>query len=194
MPLSRPARHDGAARHHRVGTAARAARESLAAIAQWRPAPADRGTHPRQPPRRPVSEPGAPGRAWTRDTFLAPDAALLARLRDAAAGTLTMMTLAPELPGAGALIRDLRAHRVVASLGHTDADYPDVAAAAAGRGSIGHPPLQRYAWPTPPRAGGGGGGARPRGAQRRADLRRRPRERAGPAPGAPGQGRRSAYG
>ena len=63
-------------------------------------------------------------------TFLAPDGEVMTRLRGAAAGTLAMMTLAPERPGAMALIRDLHAHGEVASLGHTDADYETVIAAA----------------------------------------------------------------
>jgi N-acetylglucosamine-6-phosphate deacetylase len=49
----------------------------------------------------------------------APDLALLDRLLDA--GHVTEMTLAPELPGADALIRRLRDRGVVVSAGHTDA-------------------------------------------------------------------------
>ena len=57
----------------------------------------------------------------------APDVALLDRLLDA--GPVTEMTVAPELPGADALISRLRARGVVVSAGHTDAT-----AAEAGRG------------------------------------------------------------
>jgi N-acetylglucosamine-6-phosphate deacetylase len=72
-------------------------------------------------------------------TFLAPAGELMSRLREAAGGTLSMMTLAPELPGALALIRDLHAHGEVASLGHTDADYETVVAAVnAGARSATH--------------------------------------------------------
>lgn len=56
----------------------------------------------------------------------APDLALLERLLDA--GHVTEMTLAPELPGADALISRLRERGVVVSAGHTNAT-----AAEAGR-------------------------------------------------------------
>jgi N-acetylglucosamine-6-phosphate deacetylase len=86
----------------------------------------------------PFLSPARPG-AMDPATFLPPDAVVMQRLREAAAGTLAMMTLAPELPGAVALIRDLRAHRVVASLGHTEAHYQEVAAAVeAGARSATH--------------------------------------------------------
>ena len=49
----------------------------------------------------------------------APDLALLDRLLDA--GRVTEMTLAPELPAAGALVTRLRDRGVVVSAGHTDA-------------------------------------------------------------------------
>ncbi len=49
----------------------------------------------------------------------APDVALLDRLLDA--GAVTQMTLAPELPGADALIERLRERGVAVSAGHTNA-------------------------------------------------------------------------
>jgi N-acetylglucosamine-6-phosphate deacetylase len=68
--------------------------------------------------------------AMDPDTFLAPDISVLARLRHAAAGTLAMMTVAPELPGAGALIGACSANGTLVSIGHTDARYAEVVAAA----------------------------------------------------------------
>ncbi len=53
-------------------------------------------------------------------TLCEPDVALLDRLLDA--GEVGMMTLAPELPGADALVERLVARGVVVSIGHTDAD------------------------------------------------------------------------
>ncbi len=52
----------------------------------------------------------------------------------AAPGLMKIMTLAPELPGAMELIRLLVAHDVVASLGHSEADY-DTALAAMEAGA-----------------------------------------------------------
>jgi N-acetylglucosamine-6-phosphate deacetylase len=40
-----------------------------------------------------------------------------------AAGAISLVTLAPELPGAGALIARLRARGIVVAIGHTDADF-----------------------------------------------------------------------
>ena len=51
-----------------------------------------------------------------------PSAAELRRLLDAARGTLRVVTLAPELPGALAAVEQLVAAGVTVALGHTDAD------------------------------------------------------------------------
>jgi N-acetylglucosamine-6-phosphate deacetylase len=51
------------------------------------------------------------------------------KMVDASRGTLTMMTIAPELPGAIELIEACVAAGVVAAVGHTDATYEQAAAA-----------------------------------------------------------------
>jgi N-acetylglucosamine-6-phosphate deacetylase len=79
------------------------------------------------------SRPGA----MDPDMFLDPDPAVLERLL--AAGTVGMVTLAPELPGALAAVERLAGAGVVASLGHTDASYEQVRAACdAGARSVTH--------------------------------------------------------
>ena len=92
---------------------------------------------------------GAQNPAWLRD----PDPGLLRQMLEAAGGTLKTMTYAPELPGAGGLVRMLTEHGVTPSLGHTDADArmtaaslanaADLMGSAAQRGSFG-----RHARPT----------------------------------------------
>jgi N-acetylglucosamine-6-phosphate deacetylase len=66
----------------------------------------------------PFLSPDRPG-AHPLEHLRAPDVALLDRLLDA--GDVTEMTLAPELPGAEALIDRLRDRGVVVSAGHTNA-------------------------------------------------------------------------
>ena len=79
--------------------------------------------------------------------MIAPDPAVLGRLMAAADGTLRVITLAPELDGALALIGPLRAAGVVVAMGHSDASYEQAAAAIrAGAGHATHlfnamPPL-----------------------------------------------------
>ena len=58
-----------------------------------------------------------------------PDLELMQGLYDAAQGTLKIVTLAPELPGALALIRMLANHGVVVSAGHSTATYRQIQAA-----------------------------------------------------------------
>jgi N-acetylglucosamine-6-phosphate deacetylase len=60
-----------------------------------------------------------------------PDAAVFARLHAAARGWLRMITIAPELPGAAAVIRAAVGAGVIAAAGHTDASAEVTAAAVA---------------------------------------------------------------
>jgi N-acetylglucosamine-6-phosphate deacetylase len=77
--------------------------------------------------------------AMNPEQFLDPDRAIWERLLAGAPGDLAMMTLAPELPGALELTAALAEAGVVASLGHTDADYDDaVAAVQAGATAVTH--------------------------------------------------------
>jgi N-acetylglucosamine-6-phosphate deacetylase len=61
--------------------------------------------------------------------MIAPDQAVLDRLIAAADGGLRMVTLAPELDGAVALIAPLRARGVIVAMGHSDANYEEAQAA-----------------------------------------------------------------
>jgi len=84
----------------------------------------------------PFLSPKRPG-AHPVEYLRAPDAALLERLLDA--GPVSMVTLAPELPGALELIRLCVARGTVVSLGHSDAGADDVSRAlAAGAGAVTH--------------------------------------------------------
>jgi N-acetylglucosamine-6-phosphate deacetylase len=58
----------------------------------------------------------------------------LDELLTAAEGRIKVMTLAPELPGSLEMIRRLKAHNIVASLGHSECDY-DTALAAIDAGA-----------------------------------------------------------
>jgi N-acetylglucosamine-6-phosphate deacetylase len=76
-----------------------------------------------------------------------PDVETFVRLHDASRGTLRLLTLAPELPGASALLRAALARGVAVAVGHTAATYEQAQAAfAAGAGVATHlfnamPPL-----------------------------------------------------
>jgi len=61
--------------------------------------------------------------------MIAPDGEILERLIAAGEGELRMMTLAPELDGALALIPRLRQQGIVAAIGHSDATYEEARAA-----------------------------------------------------------------
>ena len=75
-------------------------------------------------------------RCGAQDTryVLAPDVAAFERLRAASAGRLRVITLAPELPGATALITAAARAGVTAAVGHTDATA-EVASAAVDAGA-----------------------------------------------------------
>lgn len=62
------------------------------------------------------------------DYLVDPDRDLFARLVEAARGTLRAVTVAPELPGALELIRDIIDAGSVAAVGHTDATYDQACA------------------------------------------------------------------
>ncbi len=64
-----------------------------------------------------------------------PDPGLLQRLQSAAAGTLRVVTIAPELPGALEVIRAVVAGGAIAAIGHTDATY-DQARAGFDAGAV----------------------------------------------------------
>jgi N-acetylglucosamine-6-phosphate deacetylase len=72
--------------------------------------------------------------AHAPDALRAPDPDECLEYVEAADGRLAIMTLAPELPGGLDLIRLLREHGAVASLGHSEADY-DTALAAIEAGA-----------------------------------------------------------
>jgi N-acetylglucosamine-6-phosphate deacetylase len=61
--------------------------------------------------------------------MISPDLAVLERLVAAAGGSLRMVTLAPELAGAVALIAPLREQGVIVAMGHSDASYEEAAVA-----------------------------------------------------------------
>lgn len=73
----------------------------------------------------------APGRkgAHPADQLRAPEASDVTRLLDAGAGTVRMVTLAPELAGGPAAIELIAGRGVVAAIGHTDATAGVVRAA-----------------------------------------------------------------
>ncbi|HWG99858.1 MAG TPA: N-acetylglucosamine-6-phosphate deacetylase [Pilimelia sp.] len=64
--------------------------------------------------------------------LLAPDPAALARLLDAGAGSVRVVTLAPELPGGAALLADVVRAGAIAAVGHTEATYAQARDAFAG--------------------------------------------------------------
>ncbi len=61
--------------------------------------------------------------AQNADYLHAPDAAMLARLQEAAQGAVRLVTVAPEEPGAMEFIRSAKEMGITVSVGHTTADY-----------------------------------------------------------------------
>jgi N-acetylglucosamine-6-phosphate deacetylase len=73
------------------------------------------------------------------DALLDPTGRALDEVLELTAGALRMMTIAPELPGGLGLIERLTATGVVASFGHSDADYDQTRAGlAAGINHVTH--------------------------------------------------------
>jgi len=78
---------------------------------------------------------GALPRRW----LCPPDVALLGRFVEAAGGHLRVLTLAPELSGAGDLLAAACAEAIVVALGHSDATYEQAQAAVqAGASHVTH--------------------------------------------------------
>ncbi len=69
-----------------------------------------------------ISPDDGPRGAHPRSAVRPPDREEFLRLQDAAEGAIRLFTLAPETPGAAALIEYIVARGVVACLGHTNAD------------------------------------------------------------------------
>lgn len=62
--------------------------------------------------------------AHDADRLIHPDPELMEELLDAGGGAVSMITIAPELPGALEAIDQLVRRGVIAAVGHTDADHP----------------------------------------------------------------------
>lgn len=104
------------------------------AAIQAMPAAECLGLHLEGPFLNPVRGGVLPKRSMRRATT-----AELSHLWRAARGLIKLITLAPELPGALSAIRWCRRHRVVASLGHSDADARQASrAVAAGASAVTH--------------------------------------------------------
>jgi N-acetylglucosamine-6-phosphate deacetylase len=66
-----------------------------------------------------------------REYLLPPDPAALRHLFTAGAGTVRVVTLAPELPGGMELLRGVVAHGAIAAVGHTEASHEQARTAFA---------------------------------------------------------------
>lgn len=77
--------------------------------------------------------------AMDPDLFIDPDVKQLARLLEAGAGRVRVVTLAPELPGSLELVERLARNGIVVSIGHTDATDAEARAAVdAGASAATH--------------------------------------------------------
>ncbi|MCU7727209.1 N-acetylglucosamine-6-phosphate deacetylase [Actinoplanes sp. KI2] len=76
---------------------------------------------------------GAQNPEFLRD----PSMAELTELIELGEGSVRMVTIAPELPGATKAIALLREHGVLAAIGHTDATYEQAKAGIAAGGTVG---------------------------------------------------------
>jgi N-acetylglucosamine-6-phosphate deacetylase len=76
---------------------------------------------------------GAQNQSYLRD----PSIEELSDLLELGGGTVRMVTIAPELPGALDAVELLAAHGVVAAVGHTDATYEQTLAAVAAGARVG---------------------------------------------------------
>ena len=76
---------------------------------------------------------GAQNPAYLRD----PSIEELTELIKLGEGTVRLVTIAPELPGATEAIAFLRAHGVAAAIGHTDATYEQTQAGVAAGATVG---------------------------------------------------------
>jgi N-acetylglucosamine-6-phosphate deacetylase len=74
--------------------------------------------------------------AQNHEHLLDPDPLVFAKLLDAADGSLRTMTIAPELPGALGLIRDIVAAGVIAAVGHTAATFEEATAGYAAGATL----------------------------------------------------------
>lgn len=81
-----------------------------------------------------------PGHCGAHDPAMLrhPDPALVERWLAAGAGSVRMVTMAPELPGADPVAGRLAAAGVLVALGHTDADAATFGAALAGADVVTH--------------------------------------------------------
>lgn len=68
--------------------------------------------------------------------LLPPDPLVLAKLLEAGQGSVRTVTIAPEVPGALAVIQDVVAAGAVAAIGHTDATYEQVTDAFSAGASL----------------------------------------------------------